>query len=383
MRKQILLTALVLWTFQLSAQKNAIEHKSSSYDLTMQKWELKAVTNISYFNNNDSVSYLVSNVDINGDKFEARRYITTYNSDGNILSNLSQNGNSVAGFSNFVKQTYDYSAITIDGETKTYLATYVHYRWNSGVSMWDTGNYEYSTVDNIQGKINETIKVLSPNNRNRTLYTYNTKGELSTEEFQYSSGVNWVKSIKTFYTHTSNGLTEVEFLYDKSADSFNVKRRKYISTFDNDGRLLERVHTNWMSNRNNYVLTYREKYTYDNDGDITEEVTANYSQLNSNWVLSGKTEYIYKNQSGVLSQEILGVRVYPNPTTDVINIDLQEVKRVSIYSVSGLWIKSLNSSGMDAQTVQFYCGDLVDGMYILDILGEDNSSRRASIIVRH
>jgi hypothetical protein len=386
MKKQIILVTLVFCTFQLLAQKNATQLRNSFYNHTYKTWELKTIADLSYFENNDSIVQLVSNVDIDGNQLAVRRYIRTFNLDGEIVSSLLQNGNSVAGYYNFTKQTYDYSSVIIKGEPKSYLSAYVHYTWNNGESAWDTGSYEYSTVNNTIGKINETIKILdlSSNVRTRLLNTYNTTGELASVEFHYSDGPNWVKSYKTFYSYTANEQTEEKFDYDNDSDSFNILTAKYVSIFDVDDRLLERVHYGWRTNSNSYTPVYRRKYDYDDEGDIIEEVSGIYNQLENMWEPDGdKTEYSYTELNSILSNSNLQVRVYPNPSSDYIHLDLIGVKSISVYSIAGQLVKALDESILLSETSRISCSDLINGTYILNVVSKDNEVRRARFTVRH
>ena len=71
-----------------------------------------------------------------------------------------------------------------------------------------------------------------------------------------------------------------------------------------------------------------------------------------------------------------GLKVYPNPFTDVVNIsNVEEVKSATIYDVSGRLVKSL-----EKVTSQIHLGDLKSGMYVLNLEMKNGSKQAIKLI---
>ena len=68
-------------------------------------------------------------------------------------------------------------------------------------------------------------------------------------------------------------------------------------------------------------------------------------------------------------QEEINVRIYPNPATSYIGLDNgRTVKHLVIYNVVGRRVKDFEVNRSDAQ---YYVGDLPSGMYLVQLLGEN------------
>ncbi len=76
-----------------------------------------------------------------------------------------------------------------------------------------------------------------------------------------------------------------------------------------------------------------------------------------------------------IDQIDLEVSLYPNPTTDFINIALTGVNNgysINVYSVTGQIVKSETYT---SQENRLQVSDLSDGMYLLEIIDTDSSTR--------
>ena len=104
----------------------------------------------------------------------------------------------------------------------------------------------------------------------------------------------------------------------------------------------------------------------------TEELTPILSWLetNKNWTFIGElTEYENCTLSNIDFQSSL-IKIYPNPTSDILNIEGLEVEKVDIYDAKGSLVqKTLNNNQVDIS-------NLSSGNYILII----NDQHKENII---
>ncbi|MBQ8056108.1 MAG: T9SS type A sorting domain-containing protein, partial [Paludibacteraceae bacterium] len=68
-----------------------------------------------------------------------------------------------------------------------------------------------------------------------------------------------------------------------------------------------------------------------------------------------------------LNDESVRLTIYPNPTTDFVNIDInEEVNSIKIYDISGRIIRSFVN-----EVNNLYLGDLNKGVYIIQVQTEN------------
>jgi hypothetical protein len=83
-------------------------------------------------------------------------------------------------------------------------------------------------------------------------------------------------------------------------------------------------------------------------------------------------KYSYSNSSFVLIENKVEFNVFPNPTYDVININLEYFKNIKIYNSTGVMVIESNSNTIDIKHLQF-------GYYFCVIEDLDNKIHRISI----
>lgn len=85
----------------------------------------------------------------------------------------------------------------------------------------------------------------------------------------------------------------------------------------------------------------------------------------------------YRSTSAA-SQDI-ELRVYPNPTTDYLKINNNNVvDQIAVYNLAGKRIKSFNYSNGQ----KYYVGDLPRGMYLIELTNSNHrrlATRRISV----
>ncbi len=67
--------------------------------------------------------------------------------------------------------------------------------------------------------------------------------------------------------------------------------------------------------------------------------------------------------------EEVNVKIYPNPATSYIGLDkAQSIEHIVIYNMVGRRVKDFEVNRQDAQ---YYIGDLPNGMYLVQLLGNN------------
>lgn len=140
-------------------------------------------------------------------------------------------------------------------------------------------------------------------------------------------------------------LTNEEYVFPRNASA--------LLDTDNDGI------PNYLDNDDDGdgVLTINEDYNHNNnpaDDDINQDGTADYLQ---NSVLG-----VNQNQASAKT-----LSIYPNPATDVLNIDNktgQSISAIEIYSINGMRVKQ-TQAGQASSAIPV--GDLQSGIYFVKI----------------
>ncbi len=144
-------------------------------------------------------------------------------------------------------------------------------------------------------------------------------------------------------------LTTTEYVFgNRSAQNPNA-----LLDTDNDGIL------NYLDNDDDGdgTLTINEDYNSNNDptdDDINNNGIIDYLD---NTVLAVKSSEFNKN----------GISIYPNPTSDVLNIENrtnQEISNIDIYAVNGVLVKKINGS---AAKLKVPVAELQSGIYFLKV----------------
>jgi hypothetical protein len=98
-----------------------------------------------------------------------------------------------------------------------------------------------------------------------------------------------------------------------------------------------------------------------------------FSLLTSFAFGQGSLAYSGSNTKGI------DVQVYPNPATDYVKItDNSSVRQVAVFNLAGRQIKSYSYSIGE----QYFIGDLPRGMYLIQLIGDENrrlATRRINI----
>tara|TARA_B100000809_G_scaffold266716_1_gene330954 strand:+ start:11384 stop:13402 length:2019 start_codon:yes stop_codon:yes gene_type:complete len=198
--------------------------------------------------------------------------------------------------------------------------------------------------------------------QDRTAHTYNATNKVLSNEEEIWDGANWVSAgYKEEFAYDTNGnrISSMDFSYENGELLL-----EYSETFNFDA-------TELMSN---YINPFKLS-----DIDILLGIAPHVNKLLSsvdvenNW----KTIYHYDDDVASVNEKVnlIGVSVYPNPTTDFITIDESDfaIENVEVFNILGKKVKTTNKS-------RFSVNEFSNGVYILRINTTDGKIVTTKII---
>lgn len=322
--------------------------------------------------------------------------------------------------------TYDWKeAFTYNADDL--VSVYTNYGWESNIENWEPEHKEEFFYD---ANHNDTLQMIYDWNElslawdiiYKTLKTFNTDNSIE-QAMTYnwdSFGATWFVSSKDDYSYNLAGLLLEKISSNwTGTDWQNSMKTERIYSADN--KLLEEVEYYWQDTV--WGPSYKSRYSYDNDGHVENVANESWDDMTSiwmdevlltlthdnNWLLSDLVlphffddEEVYLFFSAMLtdySAEIFingmwldymaidtyysqieytgnepveesNIKVYPNPTSDNIRIDLGSANvssMINLYNIVGTKLISKEVNGSDLLDLS----NLPNGIYILTMEGED------------
>ena len=285
----------------------------------------------------------------------------TNNANGQPLQFISQ---SYDGFvwQNETKGTYTYNAT---GK----LLTYTDEVWNTSTSTWQIANNEVNTYDNndyLIQEIQENYNNGSLNSRNRYTYTNNASGimQQSLQESWNLTTQVWNQVSRTNYTYNVNGkvilaLTEVWI------NNAWVQAYKENYSYDVNNYLINQIYSYANISTGQWIYSMQYFYTNLANGKISQISYQSWNSTTNAWENSSRDTYFYGTSSVVKPQRLHAV-VFPNPTSDYLNLQLDKPQpyTIKIINLEGeLVMKQSVSNPLEKIDIR----NLVTGTYLLQV----------------
>ena len=106
----------------------------------------------------------------------------------------------------------------------------------------------------------------------------------------------------------------------------------------------------------------RKGYTF--DGWYADETLDTVWDFETDVVEADLTLYAkWIENVGINEVETVKISVYPNPTKDIVNINIQGTPEVKIFTMHGEWVRTIYGTSIDLS-------DLTNGVYILSVDGQ-------------
>lgn len=279
----------------------------------------------------DTVNFY--NIPAGGAKTQTARNISTFDAQGNQLTELRQINNSGTWNNNRLK------TITYNSNNK--VLVYLEQLFNAGTSAWDNSKkYENSytganLVDTIsstwnpsssiweenarisytyttQGKVASAIVKLQGVNNNKVEYTYDaSQNETKKEFFGWSSGA-WIPNSKEERTYNANNKvsTLTNFGYNQGTMTY-TNGQQFAYTYDANNNETQREGRDW--NGSAYTATIRFGTTWSNGKIAGTFVSANQGT----WTTVEQSFYAYDANGNVssITKQTLQQSTPGNPPT--------------------------------------------------------------------
>jgi hypothetical protein len=272
------------------------------------------------------------------------KYNYTYNSGGNMTQELDygwDNTTNAWGFNHKYDYTYD------SGGNKTQE---LDYGWDISTNAWVSEfrrDYTYNLSGEMTQEIDYQWDFNTNAWAAVEKYeiTYNSGGNM-TQVLVYnwdSSTSAWVAVWELNYTYDSGGnmTQQIEYAWDSTTNTW-VTFWKLSYTYDSGGKITQQIEFEWDGTTNAWVASYKNDYSYDSNGNPTLEIYSNWDVTTSQYIPSTKFDYTY-DLSQNLSDLIIPPVIYflPDYSNQIINKPLD----YSVYDWDGAsnsWIKIYN-----------------------------------------
>jgi hypothetical protein len=101
-------------------------------------------------------------------------------------------------------------------------------------------------------------------------------------------------------------------------------------------------------------------------------------EFNTNWFETAKAPI-----TGLTTQKLAELRIYPNPANDFVNIDLtgqlNGQNEITIFNALGQPVKTLKS--VESLKVQIDISDLVQGLYYVTVKTDNNLLLTSKLLI--
>ena len=357
------------YNYEYDANDNLITEIAYSWNSSTSSWDPDYRDSYLY-NANGKATELVSQ-DYNsttGNYENDYRDVYTYNSNGDILELISQefiNGS----YQNEFRLTTSY----LTNSSGTRLASFLEYEWNG--SQWvltDRGSLNYDSNNNIESIVSEVYNNGTYSLDYRDSFTYDSKNQLIRKIFEIWNGSSYDLDEEFDYTYDANGNLVTEVFDYQFETPGPIGKETYVY----DSNVL-------MSSIAN---PFRDKtgldYIFDDYPFVNKVLEQNYQSYDSNTMsyngVSSKTVYNYNATLNVPEPvtPIASIKVYPNPTSDFIEIETSNFNftHADVIGILGNRILSTDKAVVNLTS-------LPAGLYFLNI-HDDNGSLSTHKIVK-
>lgn len=343
MKKNYLLLALIL-TFSVYSQ--------NIKKITYESWSNNNWVNSSYviknYNKDDKITDDLSHLwdassstwkDFNSTNYE---YNTNNTVDKIIVKTLLDYASNLLVF-------FQRSSFTYNNENKIEVA--IHERWIN--NSWQNSLKVNSTFDSNGHLTSNFQQSWDQNNwKNHQLddYLYNSDGAITsiTRKKWNDSANNWENYSQSTYSYNSSNKISTETMNVWENEKW-IEKILFTNSYDTDGFLTKRLREDWDDTLSIWVNLYQSNYAKNQNGTVHQEISEIWNKQSNSWENLSRTTYEYENTLGIADLTKSDIKIFPNPTTDFINIHLEESDntKVSVIDILGSSIIKENFVGND------------------------------------
>jgi hypothetical protein len=379
--------------FDFSIEKKQIETyddvtknvKSEYYKWDNDTWETICKTEYSFDNNGNVSSYIYYEADeITGNLNPDEKYVLGYNESGMTISEevYTYNNNN---WEKEDKEEYEYNA-------EGMLITTLEYGVTDG--EWELCTKEKLTYEN--GNLISDILTgwngTGWHNISKYEYTYENGNLIKVGYYEWKDNTWSLSSIKECYYNSNNDMTEeVKYSYQNGN---KVNEFKSTRVFDNNHNIVMGIDYYWGND--SWIEKSKSEYSYDMNYLLSDVIlpydllllflyydveffknmgisAKAYEKNGNEWSLVGTTMFYYSEQDVVSTKESIksNVKVYPNPASDYINVDIAGQANnatLSLINAQGQVVLSKTIQNHE----QINISNLTKGMYLYKISTNGN-----------
>jgi hypothetical protein len=333
------------------------------------------ITSLKQTNTYDGNGYLIKGLnetwDIASSSWKNNSQVNyTNNVNGTIQQYTSQSWDiSTTSWINSQRATYTYN-----GSNKPLTITYESYTTGSWVnSLKQTNTYDGNGYL-IKG-LNETWDIASSSwkNNSQVNYTNNVDGTIQqyTSQSWDISTTSWINSQRATYTYngSSKPLTTT---YESYTTGSWVNSLKQTNTYDGNGYLINGLNETWDIASSSWKNNSQVNYTNNSNGTIQQYISQSWEIPTTAWKNSQRATYTYINSTGIFETNEFEFKIFPNPSTDKLNITLigNAETKISITDLQG---KVLFSKTCFCDETTIYVEALPSNIYFI-ILQRSNKA---------
>ena len=203
---------------------------------------------------------------------------------------------------------------------------------------------------------------------NKELYTNinwhdYAKKQLNTIELKVWKNETWVSDQKAVFQYKMNGgVSSISFVNIDNEWVYSYRLNEDYDMHNNPKSYKVEMYENnaWTT-----LMESEMEYTYDQQNRLVESIITIYD--GSAWHNLSKEVITYKTNTGIAQQKA-ELKVYPNPTTDFIQLNMKEASAgtLNIYNVSGQLLISQHIENTEEARVNL--NELTAGTYIVNFI---------------
>jgi Secretion system C-terminal sorting domain len=287
-----------------NTNEDLLTHYSYYWDTVASSWVVASFQHDYFYNGNNKMTMHLQAYISNGVPTDSTRTTYTYDANWNEMTNLRE------------------------GWTSSNPNWFNIQKW---LSVYDVNNNLDSTYNLIWNTTNLTFDTSY-----LTLYTYDAQNNLTEYLNQQKVGAFWQNMYKQMYSFdANNNQTSYEYFYwDQMSNGWNLSNQTQNS-FNSSNQYTSSISTSFNPQIGMLMNNYKSTYLYDTNDNLEFYIAENWDLNLANWVPSYKVHYFY--QCGILGVNEAAstlVKCFPNPATEVLNIELNNESRIEIYSLS-------------------------------------------------
>jgi hypothetical protein len=315
-----------------------------------------------------------------------------YDSNGNVLAYVemrNEGGNTWKDFQRY-SFTYDAANRPLSFTLKSWL--------NNTWQLEYTTHWQYDAAGNV---LSESIDKLNI----RYLFSYNAQGLLDQKLELRNNNGTWKNIYLDQYAYLPNDSKVFSITNHFWEDSIWAEVNRSTYTYDNEGLLTTIVKEIWdgvvwnnaqrqvfgydSNNNNNFKVDQgwsnegwkdgsRESRTFDEDSDILSS-RLEFEFMNT-WNTHTTVQYYYTEFVSTQAPETLAFEVFPNPANTSVTLQGKDFHFAMLYDQQGRLVRAQSLQGEGPQAIQVQT--LSPGNYVLKVLAKNGKWGTKTLQIR-